>query len=250
MQRKLWRAILCFGTGLILVPGIFAEDAPMPSVQDQLNQIITSQSVIHQRLSAIENTLQALQRPQPAPNQPPPEDLNKEYKIDVGQSSVLGDKNAKVTIVEFSDFQCPFSQKFHAIVMEVIKSYPKGVKYILKDFPLQFHPNARPAAKAALAAREQGKYWEMVEALFANGTALSEDKYKELAGTLGLNVDKFMKDLKEKDAQWEKSIEEDMKLGGSIDVRGTPTFFMNGKKTRARDVNAFKTEIDKILNSK
>lgn len=250
MQKIFLRVVLCFTLGFMFVTGIFAQNTSMPSVQDQLNQIITSQSVINQRLSAIENTLRDLQKPQPMPNMPPPEDMDKQYTIDVGHSAVMGDKNAKVTIVEFSDFQCPFSQKFHPIYMEAIKSYPKGINYILKDYPLPFHPNAKPAAKAALAAKEQGKYWEMVEALFANGANLSEDKYKELAGNIGLNVDKFTKDLKEKNAEWDKLIEEDMKQGGAIDVRGTPTFYINGKKTRARDVDAVKAEIDKILNSK
>lgn len=177
----------------------------------------------------------------------PTEDFNKVYTINAGNSSVYGNPNAKVTIVEFSDFQCPYSQKFHPATWDAVKAYPNDVKYILKDFPLSFHPNARPAAKAALAAREQGKYWEMVEALFANGKELSEDKYKDLAKNLGLNVDKFMKDYKDKDADWEKLIQEDMDVAQSANVRGTPTFFINGKLTQARDFDAWKSEIEKNL---
>ncbi|MFA5059417.1 MAG: thioredoxin domain-containing protein [Candidatus Omnitrophota bacterium] len=186
----------------------------------------------------------------PAPQAPNPEDVNKVYKIDVGSSPVLGNKNAKVTIVEFSDFQCPYSQRFHPVVAEVLKAYPNDVNYILKNYPLGFHPNAKPAAKASLAAGEQGKYWEMVEALFANGKELSEEKYKELAKQIGINVDQFSKDLKEKDAQWEKMIAADLKTVEEVDARGTPTFYLNGKKTRARDLAGWKAEIDAVLKEK
>ncbi len=79
---------------------------------------------------------------------------------------------------------------------------------------------------------------------------MSDDTFKELAGKLGLNVDKFMKDYKDKDAQWEQYIQADMKLAEQVDVRGTPTFFLNGRKTNARDAQGFKQEIDAILNKK
>ena len=92
-----------------------------------------------------------------APQMPPPEDLSKVYDIPINHSSVRGDKNAPVTIVEFVDFQCPFCARFHSPILEVLKAYPKDVKYILKNFPLSFHDQARPAAKAAFAAGEQGK---------------------------------------------------------------------------------------------
>ncbi len=179
---------------------------------------------------------------------PPPEDLSKVYDIPVAHSLVKGNKKAPITIVEFVDYQCPFCARFHPPVTEVLKAYPKEVNYVLKNFPLSFHKQARPAAKAAFAAGEQGKYWEMADALLENGKSLSEEKFKELAGNLGLNVEKFMNDYRSKDAQWEKYIQADMDLAQQVGVRGTPTFYINGKKTNARDVNSFKTEIDKILN--
>ena len=268
MGKRMLRWVLFF----ILV-GIFmgteikaakAEDLQKPSIEGQLSEILTAQKNILQRLSimesrqtAITNALRVLGAAAgpsagpsaPSPAWPPPEDLNKEYKIDMGHSSLNGNKNAKVTIVEFSDFQCPFSQRFHPVIPEVLKAYPNDVNYVLKNFPLSFHPEAEPATKASLAAREQGKYWEMVEALFASGRDLKEDKYKELAKQLGLNVNKFMKDYKEKDSDWEKLIAEDMSVANSSDVRGTPTFFINGKKTNARDLAGFKQEIDSVLKN-
>ena len=264
MGKRMLRWVLFF----ILV-GIFmsteikvtkAEDIQKPSIEGQLSEILTTQKNILQRLfvieskqTAITNALRVLgaaagpSAGPSAPAWPPQEDLNKEYKIDMGHSSLNGNKNAKVTIVEFSDFQCPYSQRFHPAIPEVLKVYSKDVNYMLKNFPLSFHPQAKPAAKASLAAREQGKYWEMVELLFQNGKDLSEEKFKELAKQAGLNVDKFMKDYKEKDAEWEKLIAEDMSVANSSDVRGTPTFFINGKKTNARDLTGFKQEIDNIL---
>jgi len=180
---------------------------------------------------------------------PPSEDFSTVYNIAVDHSYVRGNKNAPVTIVEFVDFQCPFCARFHLPVIEVLKAYPKQVNYILKNFPLDFHPQARPAAKAAFAAGKQGKYWEMVDALLENGSNLSEAKYNELAKNLGLNVKKFLADYKNKDGQWESYIQKDITLASQVNVRGTPTFYINGKKTNARDVNSFKREIDQILNN-
>jgi len=180
---------------------------------------------------------------------PPPEDLSTVYDIGVDHSYVRGNKNAPITIVEFVDFQCPFCARFHPPLNEVLKAYPEQVNYMVKNFPLGFHPQARPAAKVAFAAGEQGKYWEMVDALLENGNSLSEAKYNELAESLGLNVKKFQADYKDKDGQWEDYIRKDMALASQVNVRGTPTFYLNGKKTNARDLNSFKREIDQILNS-
>ena len=228
-----------------------------PSIQNQLSEIMQAQTRIEQKLAILEskqaNAFGGLRAgpafpPPTAARQPMAEDLNKVHNIPVGNSPVQGNPNAKVTIVEFSDFQCPYSQRFHPIVSEVLKAYPKDVKFVFKNFPLRFHSEARPAAKALLAAKEQGKYWEMMDALFQNGRNLGEEKYKELAGQLGLNVGKFMKDLKERDAHWEKLINEDEAMVNAVNVMGTPTFYINGKKTQARDMASFKAEIDRILN--
>lgn len=220
-----------------------------------LEGVLREQKLLGQRLAGIESRLKDLEVSARTPvkevkgpeQRPPAEEDTKVYDIKAGQSLVKGDKNAPVTVVEFLDFQCPFSARFHPILTEVLKAYPQEVKYIAKNFPLSFHPQARPAAKAALAAGEQGKYWEMVDALLQNGNNLSEETFKKLAGDLGLRVEKFLKDLKEKDEEWEKRIEEDLALTRQINVRGTPTFFINGRKTAARDVESFKKEIDKAL---
>jgi len=210
---------------------------------EKLAKIEQKQEAILSRLGGSRNIAQ---RPEDLPKRPVI-DPNKIYTISVGQSPVKGDPQAKVTIVEFSDFQCPFSQKFHPIAVETVDAYSSGVKYVFKSFPLDYHAQARPATKALWAANEQGKYWEMMVLLFQNTKGVSEGKFKELAGQLGLDVNRFEKDLKEKDAQWGKLIEADLAAGKEAEVMGTPTFYINGKRTDARTVEEFKKEIDQLL---
>ncbi|MCK5580068.1 MAG: thioredoxin domain-containing protein [Candidatus Omnitrophica bacterium] len=215
--------------------------------QELENRIAGLESKITEMTNLIKNA-----RPV-APSQrqgPPSEDFTKVYNIDVAHSPIRGKKDALITIVEFVDFQCPFCTRFHPMIEEVLSTYPDKVNYVLKNFPLGFHKQAKPAAKAAFAAGEQGKYWEMVDALLENSRALSDEKFEELAKEIGLNVKKFKKDYTSKDAEWEKFIEADMMLAGKVAVRGTPTFFLNGKKTRSRDFASFRKEVDDILNAK
>jgi len=217
----------------------------------QITQILQRQQILEQRIATMESKLQVLQQaqaaPQPIPQGPPPEDYTTVHEMPVAHSPVIGNKKAPVTIVEFVDFQCPFCARFHTPVVEAAAAYPGKVNYIIKNFPLSFHSQAKPAAKAAFAAGEQGKYSEMADVLLENGNNLSEETFEKLAKDLGLNVKKFLADYKEKDAQWERYIQEDTALGSRVGVRGTPTFYINGRKTNARDLNAWKREIDKIL---
>jgi len=187
------------------------------------------------------------------PGQPrplPPQNFDKVYPINIGISPILGSPNAPVTIVEFSDLQCPFCAHFHPVLRDVLKAYPDKVRIVLKNFPLSFHPNARPAAKLALAAGLQGKYYDMVDLLMQNGGSVEDSKVQNYAKTLGLNYNKLMDDYKNKDAQWEKIISDDQALAAQVNVHGTPTFFINGRLTMARDLNSYKTEIDKILSGR
>jgi protein-disulfide isomerase len=209
------------------------------SIENKLNELAQIQNRFNTNVPNV---------PQPPqPQQPPPEDMNMVYAIDPGVSSIIGKKDAPVTIVEFSDFQCPFCARFYPTVKDVLAAYPNQVRLIIKNYPLPFHPNARPAAKLAMAANEQGKFQGMMETLLGNDADVSDAKIKDYAKNLGLDYNKLMADYKNKDAQWEKQIQEDMLLGGSVDVRGTPTFYLNGRKTSARDVKSFKAQIDAIL---
>lgn len=216
------------------------------------SQVLDRLAAIEQKLEGIENKIAANAAPAaPAMPMPPSEDYDKVYNIEAGQSYVKGKKDAPVTIVAFTDFQCPFCARFHEPFQEVLKEYPDKVNFIIKNYPLPFHQAAKPAAKAALAAGEQGKYFEMVDALLANQQQmLNESGYKELAKQIGLNVDRFSKDLKNKDAAYEDIINKDMELVDAVDVRGTPTFFIGGKKTMARDAGAIKAAVEQALAEK
>lgn len=177
------------------------------------------------------------------------EAMKKVHEIDLGNSPVRGNKNAPVTLVEFVDFQCPFCSKFHNVQSELMKAYPNKIKFVIKNYPLPFHPEAKPAAKAALAANEQGKYWDMVDGILKDNSALNAAKYEEIAKSIGLNVDKFRKDLKDKDAQYEKVIADDMALAQKVGARGTPAFYINGRMVMP-DMQAMKALIDEALSGK
>jgi len=220
---------------------------------NQIVALLKRQNALERRIATLERQLRTLkgaknrikQRPQAI--KPPMEDYSKVYKIDIGHSPVRGNKKAPVTVVQFVDFQCPFSARFYKPIQEALKSFPNKAKFVIKHFPLSFHPMAIPAAKACFAAGEQGKYWEMVDALLVPGQRLTQEKIYEIAKQIGLDMKKFKEDLKKNDAKWQKYIDEDIKLGRQIDVRGTPTFYINGKKVRERDVEGFKRDIKKAL---
>ena len=228
-------------------------NAQMPPNTPDWNQFFRRQQDLETRLTALETQLKNIQnRPEAASNlqplSPPPEDYTKIYDIAPDHSFVKGPKNASVTVVEFLDFQCPFCARYHPFLAEALKGYSSQVRYMVKNFPLSFHPQARPAAKAAFAAGKQGKYWDMVDALLENGRNLNEENFKKSAKDLGLDADRFWKDYKERDEEWENYINEDLRLARKADVRGTPTFFINGRKTKARDAESFKKEIEDALN--
>lgn len=167
-------------------------------------------------------------------------------KFDLKDAWFRGPKDAKVTIVEFSDFQCPYCQRGAKILEEVLKAYPKDVKVAFKHYPLPFHGDAKPAAKASIAAGKQGKFWEMHDLLFANQDALKREAFLKYAKDLGLDVAKFTADM---DAEaTAKMVEEDTNLGYTNQVQGTPAFFINGVMiSGARPVDSFKTVIDRWL---
>lgn len=167
-------------------------------------------------------------------------------KIDIGSSPVKGNADAKVTIIEFSDFECPFCTRGKATMEEVLKNYPNDVKIVFKNLPLPFHQNATPAAKAALAAGKQGKFWEMHDKLFDNQRELTQANFEKFAKDLGLDVGKFKTDMN--DPEIDKQIEADKKLAEQHGIQGTPGFFVNGVAVKgAYPFPHFKGIIDRWL---
>ncbi|RJQ46481.1 MAG: hypothetical protein C4538_06680 [Nitrospiraceae bacterium] len=212
-------------------------------MRNTLNDIQNNQKVILAKLADIEKKSAA---PAPAAQQGRPSiDFNKVYNLPVAHSAVKGNKNAPVTIVEFSDFQCPYCAQVSPTLMDVLKAYPKDVKLAFKHYPLPFHNYAMLAAKASEAAKEQGKFWEMHDLIFQNLGQITEESLKNFAQQLGLNAEKFSADLASN--KYDQIIQQDIALARSSDVSGTPTIFVNGKRMQYRSFNDFKQVIDTIL---
>ncbi len=162
---------------------------------------------------------------------------------------VLGSANAPVTLVEFSDFQCPFCKKANDESLKlIVKNYVENgkVKMVYKYFPLEFHPEAEPAALAAACADEQNKFWEYRDLLFVNQAELSDANYKKWAEDLDLDTEQFNDCYK--GLKYLEAVKKDMADGQKYGVSGTPAFFVNGKMiSGAQPYAAFETEIEAAL---
>lgn len=210
-------------------------------------------------------TVQALQKPQAqnsgtapqaqAPQEAPaisPEDAIK--KLGDARLPVKGEANAKVTIVEFSDFECPFCASFYTETLpKILSEYvDKGlVKMDYRHYPLSFHPQALPAAITSECANEQGKFWEMHDKIFEENVAgglasATADTYKTWAQELGLASVSFGACVDEQ--RHKGTIDKDFALGNEITVNATPTFFINGRMlVGAQPFESFKAIIDEEL---
>ena len=168
--------------------------------------------------------------------------------IKIGQSPVRGAQDAKITLIEFSDFQCPYSKRAQPLIEELLKAYPDDLRHVYKNFPLRFHKEAMPAAKACLAAGRQGKFWEMEELIFENPKNLQGKDLKKYAEKIGLDLQQFEKDFKSEEI--DKLVQQDIAEAKKAKVTGTPTLFLNGKRVKNRSEEAMKTEIKSLLEGK
>ena len=169
------------------------------------------------------------------------------YDIPTEGYPSLGPADAKITIVEFSDFQCPFCRRFHAETYKpLLDAYPGQIRFVYRNLPLtSIHPNAMPAAVASLCANDQNAYWNFNEKLFDNDT-LDEATYIQYATDLGLDVDKFKSCLTS--GSHDDFIKKDMDFALNLGVQSTPTFFINGLAViGAQPLSNFKELIDKEL---
>lgn len=158
-----------------------------------------------------------------------------------------GPANAPVTIIEFSDYECPFCKRAEVVVQEVVKAYPDKVKLVYRHFPLDFHEQAKPAAEASACAAAQGKFWEFHDKLFA-GSSLSPERYKAIAAEVGLDQAKFDQCVQKN--EFKAQIEQDMADASAVGVTGTPAFFINGRMiSGAQPFEKFKEIIDEELAS-
>jgi protein-disulfide isomerase len=149
------------------------------------------------------------------------------YDIPTEGYPSLGPDDAPITIVEFSDFQCPFCRRFQSETYQALMdAYPGQIRFVYRNLPLtSIHPEAMPSAIASLCANDQGKYWEYHEKLFANET-LDQPTYIQHATDLGLDVDTFTACLS--DGSHDDFIEQDMQFAINLGIQSTPTFFVNG----------------------
>jgi len=168
------------------------------------------------------------------------------YTIEIGQSPIIGAKDAKVHIVAFLDFQCPYCGQIYPTLQQLIAKYPKDVNLVIKHYPLtQMHKSAKNAAIASLAAVKQNKYKEFCDILFKNYRNINDDTIQTYAKEAGLDLTALNNEMK--DPELEKIITADMAQGQKLGVRGVPSIYINGKPFKGRSMDNFTNIIDKEL---
>lgn len=220
-------------------------------LQETLAGVDQKQDNLLATLDGLEQKLDA--RPAGAPGKAKPPaaragrpDPKLTYKVDVGDAAVKGSEEALVTIVEWSDFQCPYCSRVNPTMAKIHEAYGDKVRVAFKHNPLPMHNRAMAAALAAEAAGRQGKFWEMHDKLFANGRALTDENFETWASELQIDVGKFKADMKDK--ALETKVRQQQSQGVVLGARGTPSFFVNGRHlSGAQPFEAFKALIDEEL---
>ena len=234
------RMILIWAALGALAPAALPQTAEdFKSLRRDLDAIRDSQKVIQNELEAIKKLLE---RGAAAPSAPA---AFKEAVLNIDGSPTMGNKDAKVTIVEFSDYQCPFcGRNFKQTFPQILGDYIKSgkVRYIFRDFPLEsIHPLAFKASEAALCAGEQGKYWEMHDALFSNQTKLAPADLLAHAKSVGADEGKFQACLAS--GRQAEKIRVDLAEGRKLGITGTPGFFLGLSQPNAKTVKVTKNII-------
>ncbi|EMO64399.1 DsbA family protein [Leptospira borgpetersenii] len=168
--------------------------------------------------------------------------------ITAGNNPSIGPENAKVTVIEFSDFECPFCKRSQDVNAQLRAKYKDQIRWVFRDYPLSFHPNAMFAHIAANCSTSQGKYWEFFKVLFDNSGNLSKERVLDLARGVGLDMKTFSQCVN--DASVRKEVEADIAEGEKYGVSGTPAFFINGIMVEgAQPIEAFTKVIDQELKN-
>jgi protein-disulfide isomerase len=170
----------------------------------------------------------------------------KRASIEAAGAPTFGPQDAKVVVVEFSDFQCPFCSRAAKVVKQVKEKYGDKVRFVFRQYPLSFHKNAHLAAQAALAANAQAKFWEFHDLMFENQQALEQPALEKYAAQVKLDMKAFKAALNSDVIK--KAVDADTELGNQVGVRGTPSMFVNGARVRnAADFEELSKQIDKML---
>ena len=171
------------------------------------------------------------------------------YNVDEGGNAAFGPKDAPITIIEFSDYQCPYCVKWDTEVYQrLLQTYPDKIRFVYRDFPLySLHPEAGPAAEAADCAGEQGRYYDYHDKLFSGEFELGANAYSQYATELGLDKAKFEDCMTSH--RFKDEVTADYQYASNLGVRSTPTFFINGiALIGAQPLEAFQQIIDKELS--
>ena len=200
----------------------------------------------------------AWNRPQPAPAAPQPtaeataqQEPVKRYDVPADDDPSLGPAGAPITLIMYSDYECPFCKKWYdEVFKQLVVDYPTQVRFVYKDFPLYgLHESAAPAAEAANCAGEQGKYWEYQDKLFGMEMPLGTDAFKKYAQDLSLDSAKFEECLSSR--RFEAEVKADYEFAARMGIQSTPTFFVNGLAiVGAQPLEIFKGVIDQELAGK
>ena len=224
------------GFGITKAPTFFINGRKLVGARpfDDFKRIIDEELGLSQPTEALS--------PQPA--LPSPLSL---AEIDIGRSPIRGPSEAPVTIVEFSDFQCPFCARATPTIQQLLDQYPGKIQWVFKHYPLPIHPDAPLAHEASVAAGEQGKFWEMHDLIFINQRAMKREDLLKHATQLGLDMKRFTEKLDS--GEFKPVVRNDMEEGQKLGVRGTPTFFINGRRVvGALPFETFQGIVEQALN--
>ncbi len=214
---------------------------------DRLKEIV--KEVIRENPKLLMDTLQKYQADQKKQQQERQLEASFKNRIEDTVSShnpQKGPADAPVTIIEYTDFQCPYCARGSRTLDLVRKHYPDKVRVVFKNLPLKMHKQAEPAARAALAAHKQGKFWEYHDRLFQNSSNLKDETYAKLAADLGLDVDRFNADMAS--GEIAAQLQTDMEQAKALGFNGTPRFLVNGVEIKgAYPPDYFVTVIERLL---
>lgn len=175
----------------------------------------------------------------------------KRYNIPIDGSPFLGPANAPITIVEFSDYECPYCRQWHdEVYHRLLQDYKDKIRFVYRDYPLSgLHPDAISAAESAYCAGEQGAYWQYHDLLFSGQYALGLDSYQKYASSLKLDMAKFTDCLNKR--RYQAEVQSNYQFAANLGVSSTPTFFINGLAlVGAQSYDVFKQVIDMELAGK
>jgi protein-disulfide isomerase len=170
------------------------------------------------------------------------------YDIPVDDDPILGSEDAPITIIEFSDYECPYCRQWHSEVFSrIIDTYGDQIRFVYRDFPLEsIHANAKPAAEAANCANEQGVFWDYHDKLFSMELGLSPEAYQGYAGQLNIDEEAFQECIES--GRYQQEVQSDFDFAAELGVRSTPTFFINGiAVVGAQPFEIFQEVIEKEL---